>query len=75
MQSRSRGTGLGLYISRAIIEAHGGSIWAQSQVGEGSTFTFRLPAVATNADAGNNNHKTTITTRGAHGWIKKHPIH
>lgn len=75
LQSRTRGTGLGLYISRAIVEAHGGSIWAQSQVGEGSTFTFRLPAVARSAGNGNNNHKTNLTTRGAHGWIKKHSVH
>lgn len=35
--------GLGLTISRKIIEAHGGDIWVQSEEGEGSTFTFSLP--------------------------------
>lgn len=39
-----RGLGLGLYISRCIIEAHGGTIWADSKLGEGSRFCFRLPA-------------------------------
>ena len=37
------GTGLGLYICRAIIEAHGGSIEAESELGKGSTFRVRLP--------------------------------
>ena len=37
------GTGSGLYISRQIIEAHGGRIWAESKKGKGSTFSFYLP--------------------------------
>jgi len=37
------GTGLGLPIARAIIEAHGGRIWVESQVGEGTTISFSLP--------------------------------
>jgi signal transduction histidine kinase len=37
------GTGLGLPISRAIVEAHGGRIWAESQLGQGSIFYFSLP--------------------------------
>lgn len=39
----AQGVGLGLYISRMIVQEHGGRIWAESVVGEGSTFTFTLP--------------------------------
>jgi PAS domain S-box-containing protein len=39
------GTGLGLYISKAIIEAHGGHIWVESTLHEGSKFSFSLPRV------------------------------
>ncbi len=39
----SSGLGLGLYISRMLVEAHGGRIWAESTPGEGSTFTVVLP--------------------------------
>ena len=36
------GTGLGLPVSRAIIEAHGGRIWANSKIGEGTTLCFSI---------------------------------
>lgn len=42
-QRQIAGTGLGLYICRAFIEAHGGQIWVDSEVGKGSAFHFILP--------------------------------
>lgn len=43
--TKSHGTGMGLRISRSIIETHGGRLWADSSPGRGATFHFSLPAV------------------------------
>jgi signal transduction histidine kinase len=42
-RKRGKGVGLGLYISREIIRRHGGTIWVNSELGQGSTFSFRIP--------------------------------
>ncbi len=44
--ARREGLGLGLYVSKKRLEAQGGEIWAQSELGVGSTFSFSLPLAA-----------------------------
>jgi signal transduction histidine kinase len=43
LSNRERGSGLGLYFAKGIVEKHGGTIWVRSAAGKGSTFYIRLP--------------------------------
>jgi signal transduction histidine kinase len=46
LEQGSKGTGLGLFISKSIINMHGGDINVESELGKGSTFTFTLPVAS-----------------------------
>jgi len=70
------GTGIGLYISKAIVESHGGSISVRSEDGHGSTFLVTLPTYKTVADKlkqDNNGNETLISSDGS--WIKNHNMY
>lgn len=68
------GTGLGLYLSKAIVTAHGGSLWVRSREGGGSTFGFTILPYAQIAEEIKRSGDQEIT-RGAHGWIKNHSLY
>lgn len=67
------GTGLGLYISKSLVNAQGGEIWAKSKEGQGSTFGFTVPTYVSVADKLNSEDNEIV--REAHGWIKNHSLY
>ena len=62
--SRSKGTGLGLFIARRLVTMHGGTIGVESEVNKGSSFTIRLPAwsVETSGFAGGDTGNSDISS-------------
>ena len=49
--TKDAGTGVGLSVSRSIVEAHGGKLWAEQHPGSGATFCFTIPAYSSVAAA------------------------
>ncbi len=73
-KSQVSGTGLGLYLSKSIVTAHGGQITASSKEGEGSTFGFTLLPYAKLSQEEKDGANKEIT-RSANGWIKNHSLY
>ncbi len=68
------GTGLGLYLSKTIVTAHGGNVTVNSREGQGSTFGFTLVPYAQLTEELKQSENKEIV-RGAHGWIKNHSLY
>ncbi|HEX6258847.1 MAG TPA: PAS domain-containing sensor histidine kinase [Candidatus Saccharimonadales bacterium] len=71
------GSGLGLYIAKAIVESHGGNISVRSTEGHGSTFSFTLPVYKTVAEKlrASNNSNESIIESSNNGWIRNHAMY
>jgi signal transduction histidine kinase len=59
---KTEGLGLGLYITRLLVEAHGGRIWAESEPGKGSTFYVALPSELAGQDRQASSGNATATS-------------
>lgn len=71
LDSGSTGTGLGLYISKSIMERHHGTISVESEVGKGSTFSFAVPVLNEAQLAAVQSVQEQNITRRHRGWVTK----
>jgi signal transduction histidine kinase len=65
------GTGLGLYLSKFIVNLHGGNIWVSSKEGEGTVVGFTIQSYASLSKEQKTGQNSGII-HGSHGWIKNH---
>lgn len=70
------GTGIGLYISKAIVDSHGGTLSVRSEENKGSTFTLSIPTYQSVADKlhESDNSNEAFIKQGS-GWIKNHSMY
>ncbi len=66
------GTGLGLYLCKALVNAHGGNIWVRTKENEGSMFSFTIQPYDQMKHEESEGKDGIM--RGAHGWIKNHSL-
>lgn len=67
------GSGLGLYLVKSIVTAHGGTVWVNTKPDEGSTFGFSLQTFATASQDAKRGHDGI--ERHASGWIRNHSLY
>lgn len=71
------GTGLGLYITKAIVESHGGTVSVRSDEGHGTTFAFTIPTYASVADklSNSDNNNESMIEKKEKKFIKNHSMY
>lgn len=73
-KSQVAGSGLGLFLVKSIVTAHGGNVWVNSKEGEGTTFSFSLQTYDSLTEELKAAGDQRAITNQTHGWIKNHSL-